>query len=600
MSLPEQRRGLSSYNDLAIMSTIALGEYLWRRDYLATSIYSSWTTYTRSIGTANELNASYAADGYARIKNVPGCIVTTHGVGELSALNGIAGSLTEQVKVIHIVGQTTRPMQVNKMMIHHSIGFDPDHQIFNGASKRFRVAEAELWDAEKGPAEIDRVIRECFIRSGPVYIFIPLDLVDEHVPADLLNTPIDTSPPSTEQTKSTMQSAVSAISQAISAAKNPVIYVDALLVRHNAVNEARELIERLGLPIFTSGIGMGIVNPSSKQLVGLYWGQVSSPGVSKAFEESDLLLVFGRLPSDTNTGGFSQQMSPGNMIDFKPDRVDFRGMKTFSGLYYKSFLPYLSKHLTISKPTPVIPKMPSYTLTNVDSSTSTITTPWFWPRFASFLQPGDSILADTGTSLFGLLDCTFPSPVIYNTQTYYGSIGYATPATLGADLARQELAKSTHPSVKHAQGTPKRTVLVTGDGSIQLTIQELGTMIHYGANPVIVLINNNGYTVERIIHGAKQGYNDIVPYDFSKALAFFGMSEQEAKESFVRCETKEDFERVLGREDLRSPKRVMIVEVVMDAFDAPWRMLMQIAMKGEETKREMVEGGFVLRAPVTG
>jgi len=82
-------------------------------------------------------------------------VVTTHGVGELSALNGIAGAMTEQVKVIHVVGQTTRPMQKNRMMIHHSIGFSPDHQVFNHASKSFRVAAAELKEKDSAPAEID-------------------------------------------------------------------------------------------------------------------------------------------------------------------------------------------------------------------------------------------------------------------------------------------------------------------------------------------------------------------------------------------------------------------------------------------------------------
>ena len=319
------------------MATIPLGEYLWRRivevgiesilglpgDFnlqLLDHIYK--VDGLRWIGTANELNAAYAVDGYSRIKNVPGCIVTTHGVGELSALNAIAGSLTEQVKVIHVVGQTTRPMQNNHMMIHHSIGFNPDHQIFNDASKRFRVAAAALWDAATAPAEIDRVIRECFVKSGPVYIFFPLDLVDELVSAERLKTPIDVFPPKTAETETTSRQAAEAIAQAISEAKNPMIFVDALLMRHNSVNETRKLIETLGFPVFHSGIGMGIVDPKSKQLVGTYNGAVSNPGICEAFDSADLLLVMGRLPADTNSGGFSQNMPTAKTIEFRPTEVD--------------------------------------------------------------------------------------------------------------------------------------------------------------------------------------------------------------------------------------------------------------------------------------
>ncbi|KAG8630449.1 hypothetical protein KVT40_002068 [Elsinoe batatas] len=582
------------------MSTIALGEYIWRRiaeigietimglpgDFnLQLLDYIYKVEGLRWIGTGNELNASYAVDGYSRVKNVPGCIVTTHGVGELSALNGIAGSLTEQSKVIHIVGQTTRSMQKNKLMIHHSIGFDPDHQIFNTASKRFRVAEAELWDVEQAPAEIDRVIRECILKSGPVYIFIPLDPADEHVSADLLKTPLDLSPPTSEEIKTTAESAAKAIGEAILASKNPVIFVDGLLMRHNAVNEARELIRTLGFPVFNSGIGMGILDPNSPQLVGTYGGATSNPGISEAFEPSDLLLVLGRLPADTNSGGFSQQMPASKTIDFH--------------LHYSTFLPLLTTHLsTLPLPHPPLPVIPPYTLTHPPlPSSQALTTPFFWPSFTHFLQPHDSILADTGTSLFGLHDATFPSPVLYNTQTYYGSIGWATPAAFGAEMARQELAAlpESHPARRKAQCVPSRTVLVTGDGSIQLTVQEVGSMIHYHAPVVIVIINNDGYTVERAIHGAKQGYNDIVPYRWSKALEFFGMEKGEAERSYVRVETRGEWDEVLKREDLRRPDGVKIVEVMMDKFDAPWTMLVQIGRRGEGVRREMEEGGFVLR-----
>lgn len=123
---------------------IPLGRYLWERikqvgvstifgvpgDFnleLLDYIYD--VPGLRWVGNSNELNGAYAADGYARIKGVPGVMVTTHGVGELSALNGIAGAASEQVKLIHVVGQTRRAMQDKNMMIHHSIGDKPDHQV---------------------------------------------------------------------------------------------------------------------------------------------------------------------------------------------------------------------------------------------------------------------------------------------------------------------------------------------------------------------------------------------------------------------------------------------------------------------------------------
>jgi len=230
---------------------------------------------------------------------------------------------------------------------------------------------------------------------------------------------------------------------------------------------------------------------------------------------------------------------------------------------------------------PILPEPPL----EVDHDSKLITQSWIWGKIAQFLEPHDVIFGETGTAAFGLPDATFPKDTTWITQTYYGSIGYATPAALGADLALQELSSG--------KNSPRgRTVLVTGDGSLQLTLQEIGTMIHYGLRPVIFLINNAGYTIERVIHGAKQPYNDIPPYNFSHALQLFGMSDSEAKENFHRCTTKEEFEVAVSKASVRSPKKVQIIEVVMEAMDAPWRLISQVATRGEATINKMKEAGF--------
>jgi pyruvate decarboxylase len=115
------------------------------------------------LGNGNELGAAYAADGYARIKEgVPGCFVTTHGVGEMSAINGVLGSLSERLGVIHVVGQTSKVLQENRVMIHHSVGNSeggakdgPDHQMYQKMAKSARIAEAVCWDTKTAPGDID-------------------------------------------------------------------------------------------------------------------------------------------------------------------------------------------------------------------------------------------------------------------------------------------------------------------------------------------------------------------------------------------------------------------------------------------------------------
>jgi len=130
---------------------------------------------------------------------------------------------------------------------------------------------------------------------------------------------------------------------------------------------------------------------------------------------------------------------------------------------------------------------------------------------------------------------------------------------------------------------------------MQLTLQEIGTMIHYGLQPIIFLINNDGYTIERVIHGARQKYNDIVPYNWAYTLQLFGMSDEEAKKCFHRCELKTELEGIVAKKDVQEPRKTQLIEVKMDAFDSPWRLTSQVATRGEATVKMMKEAGFKVR-----
>lgn len=124
-------------------------------------------------------------------------------------------------------------------------------------------------------------------------------------------------------------------------------------------------------------------------------------------------------------------------------------------------------------------------------------------------------------------------------------------------------------------------------------------MIAYGTKPIILLINNAGYTIERVIHGAKQQYNDITPWNYAHALQLFGMSEEEAKKSYFRAETKEELNAVFSKAEFERPKNVMLVEIMMEPLDAPWRLVEAVALRGADTKRGMQEAGFVFRTPAS-
>ncbi|KAF3008541.1 hypothetical protein E8E13_006536 [Curvularia kusanoi] len=530
------------------------------------------------ITNQNELNAAYAADGYARVKNAPGCLVTTHGVGELSAINGVAGAMSEHVKLIHVVGQTTRAMQKNHMMIHHSIGRTPDHQTYNRCSEPVRFAAAELWDISTAPAEIDRVIRECFIKSGPVYIFLPLDLSAEQVPASLLATPIDTSP----HVDSTAQNAaVEAILSALHSAKHPSILIDALVQRFSATRSASTLISSLRVPFFSTNMGKGIIDETSPHYVGVWNGAVGTPGVRAAAEAADLLLVLGYLPCDTNSGGFSRAVDASKTVFIDPHSV------TVCGKEYKdtSMAPLLAA-LVAALPSTPLHTVPHPTLppprTPRDKDAEHITQSWLWPQIEAFLRPGDIVVGETGTSVFGLCDIKFPANTQFIAQVYYGSIGYAMAATLGIEVARREC--------EGAKGKG-RTVLITGDGSMALTIQEIGTMIKANLAPIIFVINNEGYTVERLIWGAQQPYNDIVPHSYAHLLPLY--HHPTPSSSFHTATQKHQLTTVLATPSLASPENVQLVELVVPKLDTSWRLGAQLAWRGEQDAKRLEREGVV-------
>ncbi|KAF2024272.1 pyruvate decarboxylase-like protein [Setomelanomma holmii] len=576
---------------------ITLGRYMWERihqigvdtifgvpgdfnlQFLDSLFHIDGLKWT---GNQNELNAAYAADGYARVKGVPGCFVTTHGVGELSALNGIAGSMSEQVKIIHVVGQTTRAMQKNHMMIHHSIGNKPDHQIYNKASAGLRYAAAELWDIETAPAEIDRVIRECFLKSGPVYIFLPLDLSSEQVDASLLDKPINTEP---DVNKAAQEKAVKAITDALQEAKRPTVLVDAWTQRFAAVQEAAALVRKLNVPFFSANMGKGVVDESEEMYVGVWNGEVSTPGLKEVAKAADLVITLGYIPCDTNAAGFSRKISDSTTIHINPHDVVVLGT-TYPNTSIKSLLAALTSALpstpthTIPKPTLPRPRTP------LDHAATHLTQSFLWPAIENFLRAGDCIVGETGTSNFGLCDITFPPRTRFITQIYYGSIGYATAATLGVECARLELS-SSHSSAEESG----RTVLITGDGSMALTIQEIGTMIREKHKSVIFVINNAGYTVERLIWGARQPYNDIVPTSYAHLLPLYHHPAPES--SFHRVTTKEELTAVLAKKELQSPEHLQLVELVLDKLDTSWRLGTQLAWRSEEHRKYLTDEGFV-------
>ena len=141
----------------------------------------------RWIACCNELNAAYAADGYSRYTNKLATLITTYGVGELSAINGVAGSSAENVKVLHIVGvvKSDAPECNYHHLIpqlQHSNFIGPNRKIcYDMVKDRVACSAEYLEDIETAPEKVDKVITEIYKHSKPGYLFVPADFADKLV-----------------------------------------------------------------------------------------------------------------------------------------------------------------------------------------------------------------------------------------------------------------------------------------------------------------------------------------------------------------------------------------------------------------------------------
>lgn len=246
-----------------------------------------------SVSPDDEANTmvAYAADGYARVKGIS-AMITTFGVGELSALNGIAGAYAEQVPLIHIVGSPSTTAERNGLLLHHTLG-NGDYNVFKNMSAQISCYVAKLNRVNEIADEIDHAIRECWVRSRPVYIMLPSDMTTEKIEGARLREPIDLSEPPNDPEKEDYL--VDVILNDLYAAKNPIVLVDACAIRHRCVAEVNDLLNKTGLPAFVAPMGKSAVNEQYHNYGGVYAGNGSHPEVAAAVEAADLVFSVGAL-----------------------------------------------------------------------------------------------------------------------------------------------------------------------------------------------------------------------------------------------------------------------------------------------------------------
>lgn len=450
------------------------------------------------VGTTNELNAGYAADGYGRMRGVA-ALMTTFGVGELSAINAVTGSFAEQVGVVHIVGAPSQGTQAAQRIVHHSLG-DGVFTHFLDMHATITCARAAL-TPENATSEIDRVLAAVRDQHLPGYLLLPTD-VGECVaasPDGPLPAPVDSTDP-------VALAAFATAAERLLAEAGDVGRISVLggLVVHRvgAIGEFTELLDSGPLVHATSLWGKSLIHEGNPHYLGIYAGAASDPAVSTAIEDAAALIIAGVQFTDLNSGFFSQKIDRPRTIELGAMMASV-GAATFAPVSMASALRELARIVaglpgagasTHGRPLVLQPAPPD--------AAAPLDQARLWDAVAGFLRPGDVVLADQGTSFYGMGSRRLPNDVMFLGQPLWASIGYTLPALLGACLA----APNRH------------GVLLVGDGAGEMTATELSTLVRERIDATIVVVDNDGYTVERAIHGPDAPYNDIAHWDWGALL----------------------------------------------------------------------------------
>lgn len=497
----------------------------------------------RWVGNTNELNAGYAADGYARERRFA-AMVTTFGVGELSAINATAGSYAEYAPVLHVVGAPPTAAIDNQRRVHHSLG----DGVFNHFIKMVEpvtVARAEI-TPENAASEIDRVIRLVLKKQRPGYLLLS---------PDVAKMPIY---PATTQLKDTdeditSQTALADFKEALTQyieGKETTLIADLMVHRLGLQSQLKALIADTNLPYATLSWGKTLLDENSERWAGVYVGEPSQPTVKDAVENAECLIKLGVNYTDTTTAGFTQNIDTSRVVDIHQERATV-GEDTFAPIAMKDALQVLHEVLTSGvkvKPKPLKGEVGAFEQHGKDDEP--LLQRDLWHLIAERLNANNIVFADQGTAYFGMSEVRLPEGVTFYGQPLWGSIGYTLPASFGAGVA------SPH----------KRSVLLIGDGSALLTIQDIGAMLREKINPVVILVNNNGYTVERAIHGEEQPYNDIPASDWQVMPKAFGATEDNCE--ILKAATPAELKSALDTAHQNADKMVFI-EVMTDVMDIP-------------------------------
>jgi indolepyruvate decarboxylase len=314
----------------------------------------------------------------------------------------------------------------------------------------------------------------------------------------------------------------------------------------------RDVAATGNLPVAVLATAKGDVPESDPRFAGLYAGAASAKRTRLAVEDTDVLITVGIVLSDLVTGGGTHEL-PQSRIDLSPGLARI-GDTVYRGLGLRQALAVLGSTVR-AIPFPSRADLAREAARIGDAAAPVpggpLTQRSLWTSVQDFLRPGDLLIADQGTAFYGAAELTMPDDAQLIGQPLWASIGWSVPAALGASLAAPD----------------RRVVLIVGDGAMQQTAPELGTLLGQGLVPVVIVLNNGGYTTERALGHSGAKYHDIPAWDWTALPTAVGPAQGTVT---LRARTRDELSWALVAAGYHAGAgRPVLIEAVLGADDTP-------------------------------
>jgi pyruvate decarboxylase len=447
----------------------------------------------------NELNCGYSAEGYARACGAAAAVVT-FSVGGLSAINAIGGAYAENLPVILVSGAPNSNDRATEHLIHHTLATHDWSYQFEIA-KKLTCAAVSINSAIDAPHQIDHAIRSALREKKPAYIEIACNVASAPCAGPGPVSSILSDVPSDPET---LRAAIAVAAEFLQAKRKPILLIGSKLRAAGAERQAIEFAEALGCAVTVMAAAKSFFPEDHPQFAGIYWGEVSAPGAREIFDWADSVLCIGTIFNDYSTVGWTAMPSGAGVLTADPQRVYLDG-QDFGSIHLRDFLAGLASKVqkrpaTLVEYQRIRPQPQTEQPAKPDAKLKRTE---IFRQVQGLLNADTTVIAETGDSWFNGMALKLPAGARFEIEMQWGSIGWAVPATFG-----------------YAVGAPNRRIIaLIGDGSFQLTAQEVAQMIRRKLPVIIFLINNHGYTIEVEIHDGP--YNNIKNWDYAGLIGAF-------------------------------------------------------------------------------